>query len=158
MASYANSIHGCRTVLGSDGKQYAIDKQLRKSITNARYMVYVSKISWSGFFHNCVSTSVHVYSSALKNTSHPCTIIKMASNSLQSSSIFFAWAICVLWLQRILNPALKLLWITSSNAVAFMQAVIVHVVSPHLNINTGFLVCVHPLLSGIQEKPYSREL
>ena len=29
-----------------------------------------------------------------------------------------------------IDPALKLLWITSSNAVAFMQAVLVHVVSP----------------------------
>ena len=43
VASYANSIHGCKSVLGNDGKTYPIDKQLRQRLTNARYILFCHK-------------------------------------------------------------------------------------------------------------------
>ena len=128
MASYANSIHGCKSVLGNDGKTYPIDKQLRQRLTNARYILFCHKKKLV-CFSLPLFCSVHVHLSALKKTFPLCTIVLMGLNQLQSCSIFFVQAIYVLSLRRTLDPQLKLSWITSSNAVAFIQAVHVHVVS-----------------------------
>ena len=82
VASCVYSIHGCRSVLGTDGNIHQIDKNLRQSLIKAQYVFILINITLFIGSHNCLS--VDVYFTDLKQASLPSTPVTMGLKLLLS--------------------------------------------------------------------------